>query len=69
MNNNPNPKITTSQWWNWLLIAAGAGGVLAPDLSSLDLLLSQHGLGWILHAIHILGGIALLAAGWKRYRT
>ena len=70
MDETPPTMITSKAGWrNWLLIAIGAGAVLSPDLSSLDLLLSQHGLGWILHAIHILGGIALLAAGWKRFRT
>ena len=66
MANITPPKITTSRWWNWLLIAAGAGGVLAPDLSNFDVLLNRHSLGWILNLIHILGGIILLIAGWRR---
>ena len=66
---NTPSKITASRWWNWLLIAAGAGGVLAPDLSNFDVLLNRHGLGWILNLIHILGGIILLAAGWTRLRS
>ena len=66
--NSPS-KPTTSRWWNWLLLAAGAGGVLAPDLSNLNVLLDQHGLGWVLNVIHILGAIALLAAGWSRLQT
>lgn len=66
--NSPS-KITTLHWWNWLLIAAGAGGVLAPDLSNFDVLLNRHDLGWILNLIHILGGIILLAAGWTRLRN
>ena len=69
MDRNSTPKINTSQWWNWLLIAVGAGGVLAPDLSNLDLLLASHNLSWILNLIHIAGGIILLAAGWTKLRN
>ena len=69
MDSSSPPKIATSQWWNWLLIAVGAGGVLAPDLSNLDLLLASHNLGWILNLIHIAGGIILLAAGWTKLRN
>ena len=69
MDRNSTPKINTSQWWNWLLIAVGAGGVLAPDLSNLDLLLANHNLSWILNLIHIAGGIILLAAGWTKLRN
>ena len=69
MNDNPPPKSTASNWRNWLLLAAGAGGVLAPDLSNLDILLGRHDLGWILNLIHVLGGITLLAAGWSRLRA
>jgi hypothetical protein len=56
----------STNWKTWLLIAAGAGVVLAPDLSSFDILLNRHNLGWILHGLHCLGGILLLAVGWKR---
>jgi hypothetical protein len=69
MDNHAPAKNASSQWWNWLLIAAGAGGVLAPDLSSLDILLASHNLSWILNLIHISGGIILLAAGWTKLRT
>ena len=69
MDGNTLPRIATSQWWNWLLIAVGAGGVLAPDLSNLDLLLASHNLSWILNLIHIAGGIILLAAGWTKLRN
>lgn len=57
-----------SNWWNWILIVVGAGGVLAPDLANFDILLNHHGLGWILNLVHILGGIILLVAGWTRLR-
>jgi hypothetical protein len=57
MDETPPTMIPSKAGWrNWLLIAIGAGAVLSPDLSSLDLLLSQHGLG----------GAALLAANWNR---
>lgn len=69
VTNAPPANARASSWRNWLLIAAGAGGVLAPDLSNLDVLLDQHGLGWTLNIIHILGAIALLTAGWSRLRT
>ena len=65
----PAKTPSSTSWRNWLLITVGAGGVLAPDLASLDLLLTRHNLGWILNLIHIAGGILLLAAGWNRLRN
>lgn len=60
---------STQGWRNWLLVVAGAGGVLAPDLSSLDVLLGRHSLSWVLNLVHLLGSVALLAASWSRVRT
>jgi hypothetical protein len=67
IDSKPPAKIPNlTNWRTWIVIAAGAGMVLAPDLSNFDILLNRHNLGWILHALHCLGGILLLAVSWKR---
>ena len=55
--------------WNSVLLAVGIIGVLSPDMTMLGQWLSAKNLGWTIHAIHILGGMALLTAGWERFRT
>ena len=69
MSDNPSAQAPGKTGWrDWLLIAIGAGAVLAPDLSSFDILLARLNLGWILHGIHTLGGIMLLSASWARLK-
>jgi hypothetical protein len=69
VSDNPSAQAPGKTGWrDWLLIAIGAGAVLAPDLSSFDILLARLNLGWILHGIHTLGGIMLLSASWARLK-
>lgn len=54
--------------WDSLLLTAGAIGVLSPDLTRLGPWLASLDLGWAIHVIHILGGLALLTSTWKIFR-
>ena len=54
--------------WNGLVLALGTTCVLSPDLTRLGPWLMSLGMGWSIHLIHVLGGLALLTAEWKTFK-
>ena len=54
--------------WNGLVLALGTTCVLSPDLTRLGPWLMSLGMGWSIHLIHVLGGLALLTAEWETFK-
>ena len=54
--------------WNGLVLALGTTCVLSPNLTRLGPWLMSLGMGWSIHLIHVLGGLALLTAEWKTFK-